>query len=147
MPPLIDLAVGLLCLAVVMAVYGTAPTPAIVTAPAWLAATVLFALGVGAAFAALQVRYRDVGHALGLTTQLWFFATPVVYASSSIDGVARAVLALNPLTGLVDGMRWALIGGPAPPIVDLLSLATGTFLVIVGIVVFQRLERSIADVI
>jgi lipopolysaccharide transport system permease protein len=146
-PPLVELAIGLGCLAVAMAIFGVPPSWALVTVPAWVALAVFLAVGVGAGFAALHVRFRDVGHALGLVTQLWFFATPIIFSSTSVDGAARVLLALNPATGVVDGMRWALVGGAAPPPIDLLSLATGALLVLLGLSTFQRMERGFADVI
>jgi lipopolysaccharide transport system permease protein len=129
-PPLVDLAVGLSVLAVAMLLYGVAPGLAVLSIPLWI-----------------NVQYRDVGYGLPFLVQLWLFVTPIIFASSSVDGPLRVVLALNPVTGIVDGFRWAAIGAPAPPAVDLLSLATGVAAVAASLVYFQRVERRFADVV
>ena len=94
---------------------------------------------------ALNVRYRYVGNAIAFLIQFWFFVTPIVFASSQVTGVARVLLACNPVTGLVDAMRWSLLDAPAPPPVDLLSLASGAAVLFVGLLYFQRIERAFAD--
>jgi lipopolysaccharide transport system permease protein len=144
---LVELAVGLVVLGAVMAAYGVAPGLALLLLPLWIMGVMAVTLGVGCLFAALHVRFRDVGHALGLLLQLWLFATPVVFAASAVDGVARVVLSLNPLTVLVDGWRWSVLAGPAPPPVDLLSVLTGALAIGGGIAFFQRVERRFADMI
>jgi lipopolysaccharide transport system permease protein len=147
LPRLIDLAISLVAFVIIDAAYGRHPGAAVALLPAWIAAGVLIVFSVGLLFSALHVRYRDVGHALSMLLQLWMFATPVVYSSSSIEGAARVLLAVNPLTGVVDGFRWSLAGGPAPPWVDLLSAASGAVLFAAGLVYFQRTERRFADLI
>ena len=147
LPPLIDLAVGLAVLAVVLAVTGVVPDLAVLTAPLWLVLLVVLAAGVASLLAALNVLWRDVGHATTFAVQLWLFLSPVIFPSSEVEGAARTLLALNPMTGIIDGWRWAVAGAPPPPAVDLLSLATGTAVVVVGVVVFQRVERRLADVV
>jgi ABC-type polysaccharide/polyol phosphate export permease len=147
LPRLIDLAISLVAFVIIDAAYGRHPGPAVALLPAWIAAGVLIVFSVGLLFSALHVRYRDVGHALSMLLQLWMFATPVVYSSSSIEGAPRVLLAVNPLTGLVDGFRWSLAGGPAPPLVDLVSVASAAVLFAGGLVYFQRTERRVADLI
>lgn len=144
--PLIDLGIGLLVLAGVMTAYGTAPGFAVVLVPVWIGGAMLVAFGAGALFSALNVRYRDVGNAIGFVVQSWLFVSPVVFASGSVDGAARVLLALNPVTGLLDGMHWSL-GGTAPPAIDLLSVASALVLLAAGLVYFQRVEREFADVV
>jgi lipopolysaccharide transport system permease protein len=147
LPRLLDLAISLVAFVVVAAAYGRHPGMAVVLLPIWIALAVILVFSVGLLFSALHVRYRDVGHALTLLLQLWMFATPVVYASSSVHGAARALLAVNPMTGLVDGFRWSLADASPPPAVDLLSAASGALLLVVGLVYFQRTERGFADLI
>jgi ABC-type polysaccharide/polyol phosphate export permease len=147
LPRLLDLAISLVAFVIIDAAYGRHPGAAVALLPAWIAAGVLIVFSVGLLFSALHVRYRDVGHALSLLLQLWLFATPVVYASSSIKGAARVLLAVNPLTGLTDGFRWSLAGGPAPPWIDLLSAASAAVLLVAGLIYFQRTERRFADLI
>ena len=144
-PPLLDMALELVVLVVLMIIYGVAPGVALVTLPVWVLALLIVTPGVGMLLAALNVRYRDVGQGLGFIMQTWLFVTPVVFAESSVHGALRVLLSLNPMTGVVDGMRWALVDGPAPPPVDLLSLVTGVVLVAGSLIVFQRSEPTFAD--
>ena len=145
--PLVDAAVTLVALAVVLVVYGVAPGIQLVTFPLWIAGALVFALGPGLWFCALNVKYRDAAPIFGLLVQMWLFISPVVFASSAVDGTARVLLALNPVCGLLDGARWALVGAPAPPPVDLLGIPTATILVVIGFVVFVRSQRGFVDVV
>jgi lipopolysaccharide transport system permease protein len=147
LPGLIDLAVALVAVAAFMAIYGVAPTPAILLLPLWVLATVTFAVGVGTWLAALNVKYRDVRNALAFLVQLWFFATPVVYGSSLISGTWTFILAMNPMAGLIQGFRWSLIGGPAPGMPALISLCIGAGILAAGIAYFARAERFFADLV
>ena len=147
LPRLIDLVISLGVIAVAAALYGVTPGPEVVLVPVWIAGTVIVTFGAGLLFSALNVRYRDVGNAIGLLLQLWMFASPVVFASSSVHGWLRTVMSLNPLTGLLDGFRWSLLAAPAPPAVDLLSLVGAALLCTGGLVYFQRSERRFADLI
>jgi lipopolysaccharide transport system permease protein len=145
--PLIDLGIGLVVLAVLMAVAGVAPAAPVLLLPVWIAGAMVIALAAGTLASALNVKYRDVGNALGFVVQLWLFVSPVLFASTAVHGAARVLLALNPVTGLVDAARWSLLDSPPPPAVDLLSLASALVLLAVGLVYFQRVERSFADVV
>ncbi len=147
LPGLVDLALSFVVLAVLLLVYGVAPTWAILSLPLWLAALVATALGFGVWFAAVNVLYRDVNHAVGLFVQLWLFLSPVAYPSSTVTGPARLIYAVNPMSGIIDGFRWALAGGPAPGRTLLLSLATTAVMALGGVAYFQRIERRFADVI
>jgi lipopolysaccharide transport system permease protein len=147
LPGLLDLAISLVILGVFMALYGTGPDAAIVLLPLWVVATVVVTAGVGFWLSAINVQYRDVRHALMFLVQIWLFATPVVYSSSVLEGVWRYVFAANPMTGVVDGFRWALVAGPAPGAEDLISLTVGVLLLVGGVLYFQRFERRFADVV
>jgi lipopolysaccharide transport system permease protein len=147
LPPLIDLAVSLLAVGVFMVIYGVAPGAAFTLLPLWLLAAVLIAFGVGVWLSALNVQYRDVRNVLAFMLQLWFFATPVVYGSSLVEGKWSFILALNPIAGLLDGFRWSLIGAPAPDTTGLVSLAVGLFVLVSGVAYFGRVERRFADLI
>jgi ABC-type polysaccharide/polyol phosphate export permease len=146
-PALIDLAISLLAVGVFMAIYGVAPTGAIVFLPLWLVALVVLTFGVGTWLSALNVQYRDVRNALAFLLQLWFFATPIVYGSSLFEGDWGYVVALNPLVGLLEVSRWSLIGAPFPGPEALVSLATGIAVVVSGIVYFGRAQLRFADLI
>jgi len=146
-PALIDLAISLVAVGVFMAIYGVAPTGAIVLLPVWLVALLTLTFGVGTWLSALNVQYRDVRNALAFLLQLWFFASPIVYGSSLLEGSWEFVLALNPLVGLLEAFRWSLVGGPAPGPEALVSLASGIVILVSGIVYFGRAQRRFADLI
>jgi lipopolysaccharide transport system permease protein len=146
-PALVDLAISLLAVGVFMAIYGVAPTGAIVFLPLWLVALVILTFGVGTWLSALNVQYRDVRNALAFLLQLWFFATPIVYGSSLLEGGWGFLLALNPLVGLLEGVRWSLVGAPVPGPEALVSLAAGIVVLTSGIVYFGRSQRRFADLI
>jgi lipopolysaccharide transport system permease protein len=145
LPGLVDLLPSLAILGVFMAVYGEAPDLALLTLPLWFAAAVLLSFGAGLWLSALNVLYRDVRYALGFLLQVWLFASPVVFPASLLDGLDRTLFSLNPVVGLLDGLRWALVDGPAPPAADLLSAVTGALLLLGGAAYFQRVERLMAD--
>ncbi len=106
------------------------------------------ALGVGLWLSALNVQYRDIQYVVPFLTQLWLFATPIAYPSSLLSEPWRTVYALNPMVGVVDGFRWALLGGTSPPLATLAASALATFITLVsGAFFFRRVERSFADVI
>jgi lipopolysaccharide transport system permease protein len=146
-PGLVDLAISLLAVGVFMGAFGVAPTGAIVLLPLWLVALVVFTFGVGTWLSALNVQYRDVRNALAFLLQLWFFATPIVYGTSLLTGKWSFVFAVNPMAGLLDGLRWSLIGAPAPGLQALVSLAVGVAILVTGIAYFARAERRFADLI
>jgi ABC-type polysaccharide/polyol phosphate export permease len=146
-PALVDLAVSLVALAVFMAVFGVAPNAAIVTFPLWLAALVVLTFGVGTWLSALNVQYRDVRNALAFVLQLWFFSTPIVYGSSLLGGDWGFFLALNPLVGVVEGVRWSLLGTDAPGAEALVSLTSGAVIVVSGVIHFSRSQLRFADLI
>jgi lipopolysaccharide transport system permease protein len=147
LPGLLDLALSLLVLGLLMLVYGIAPTWAILTLPLWLLALVATTLSVGLWLAALNVQYRDVNHAVTLLVQLWLFVSPVAYPSSLVPEAWGRLYALNPVVGLLDGFRWAVLGAPWPDISPFLSLAVTAALLVGGVLYFQRVERRFADVI
>jgi homopolymeric O-antigen transport system permease protein len=91
------------------------------------------------------VLYRDVRYAFGFLVQIWLFASPVVFASSLVTGDWRYVYALNPMVGVIDGLRWALLGGSSLGGHHLLSLLTAITLVVTGTIYFRRMERHFAD--
>lgn len=143
-----DLLISLLLSGIVIAISGVVPGWAIVLLPVWLFAAGLVALGAGLLLAAVNVRFRDVRHTLPFLIQTWFFVSPVVYAGNLVgDGLLRAVLALNPMVGVIDGLRWSLVDAPAPPASDALGLITLTALVVGGVLYFRASERRFADVI
>ncbi|MDP9403705.1 MAG: ABC transporter permease [Actinomycetota bacterium] len=147
LPRLVDTAIAFLLLGGLMAWYGVTPGPALLLLPVWFAALVLLAFGAGLVLATLNVTYRDVANAIGLLTQLWLFASPVVYPSSLVPGRWRLLYAVNPMVGILDGFRWSVLGAPRPPAVDAVSALTLLVILVAGIRYFQRCERRFADVI
>lgn len=147
LPPLLDLAVGLVVLAALCVVYGVAPTPALLLLPLWLGLLLLTALGPVLLLSAANVRFRDVRHIVGPSLQALLFLTPVAYAASALAGAPRALYSLNPAVAPVETARWVLVGGQPPGPSALVSVAVAVALAAVGLAVFQHSSRSFADVI
>lgn len=144
---LVDFAIAFVVLIGLMAWYRLVPTPAVLLLPLFLAQAVLTALGVGLWLSALNARYRDVRHALPFVVQFWLFATPVVYPSSLLPEPWRTLFGLNPMVGVVEGFRWALLGSSPPSLMIGFSALVSLVLVITGMIYFQSVERKFADVI
>ena len=105
-------------------------------------------LAVGLWLSALNVRYRDVRHTIPFLVQLWMFTSPVVYPLSLVPAKWRLLYSLNPMAGVIEGFRWALLGTGEPPLGALaISVAIVAGLVSTGLLYFRRMERSFADVI
>jgi lipopolysaccharide transport system permease protein len=130
-----------------MLYYGVALSPAILWLPALTLMAIVTALGVGIFLASVNVRYRDVKYVVPFLVQLWMFASPVVYTSTLIPTEWRGLFALNPMTGVVEGFRWALIGGPRPDDLIVVSAVAAVAVLFGALVYFRRVERSFADVI
>jgi lipopolysaccharide transport system permease protein len=146
-PGLLDFIVALALTPILFLIYDVAPGPQILLLPAWIAAAAIIAFGVGTWLAAINVKYRDVRYALPFLLQTWFFLSPMVFPSSLVSDNWRTIYALNPLVGLVDGLRWSLVGGVPPPPADIASLAAGVVIVVSGLYYFRSVESSFADVI
>jgi lipopolysaccharide transport system permease protein len=147
LPGLIDLGISLLAVGVFMAIFGVAPSAAIVFLPLCILAAVLVTFGVALWLSALNARYRDVRNALTFLLQIWLFATPVVFPSSLAHGGWHFLLAINPIAGLVEVFRWSLIGAPAPGSWVLVSFGVGFLILSSGIIYFARVQRRFADFI
>jgi lipopolysaccharide transport system permease protein len=146
---LVDLLLSFGVLLAVMAGYGIFPgfPRALVVLP-FLLLAMGTAIGVGAWLAALNVKYRDVRYVVPFLLQLWLFASPVVYSTQLLDDTLREVYYLNPMAGVVDGFRWALLGG-IPPSYGGVALSTlgGVVLLAAGVLYFRRMERNFADIV
>ena len=147
LPPLADTAVGLVLLAVLCAAYGVAPTLSLLLSPAWLALLMMSALGACLWLSALNVRYRDVKHAVGPLLQLGLLASPVAYSSRALPEGADWVHAVNPFVGVIELGRCALLGTEWPGRPVAVSAVAAAVLFVSGSWYFQRAERSFADVI
>jgi lipopolysaccharide transport system permease protein len=144
---LVDFAVAFVILLVMMLYYGIAPTWAIVTLPAFVLLAILTALGVGLWLSALNVQYRDVRYTINFLIQFWLFATPVAYPSSIVPARWRALYGLNPMAGVVEGFRWALLGKQPPGAMLAVSVAVVIAILIGGLFYFRRMEQQFADVV
>ena len=145
---LVDFCISFVLLLIIMVATGYYPRPQAVLCLPILMVAVVFAAGVGSAFAGLSVRFRDVQHLMSYLVQLWFFATPVIYPVSLLPQRWQLFAAINPLFGLVDSFRWALLGSEHNPWSVLsVSFASAAFLAPAGLLVFRRLERTFADMI
>ena len=145
---LVDFGIAFVVLLGMMWFYGIVPGLAIFAVVPLVFLTLVTALGVGLWLSALNVQYRDVRYALPFLVQAWLFATPIAYPSSLLDAPWRTLYALNPMVGVVEGFRWALLGAnTAPgPMVLVSTLASLTILA-GGALYFRRLERSFADIV
>jgi lipopolysaccharide transport system permease protein len=105
------------------------------------------ALGVTALFAAVNVRYRDVRYAVPFTIQFWLFATPIAYSTSLLHSPWQTLSALNPMVGVVQGVRWAMLQTPAPWTQLAVSGGAAVVFLGVGLAYFSRVERAFADIV
>ncbi|MEN8375210.1 MAG: ABC transporter permease [Gemmatimonadota bacterium] len=145
---LVDFAIAFLVLIAMMAYYGIAPTGNVVWIPALLLLATVTALGVGFWLSALNVRYRDIRHALPFAVQAWLFITPIAYPSSLLEEPWRTLYGLNPMAGVVEGFRWTLLGtDSAPPGLVLASALVALLLFVTGAFYFRRVEAGFADVV
>ena len=149
---LVDFAIAFVILAVLMVYFRIKPTPAIIFLPGFLLLALLTALGFGLWLSALNVRYRDIQQLVPFVVQTWMYLTPVIYSSTLIPEPYRWLLALNPMTGVVEGFRWALLGNyleeAQPPgiLFPISALITLIFL-ISGLYIFRSTEKTFADII
>lgn len=142
----VDLAISITILLTITLIWGYAPGLGILALPLLIAIAALAALGVGAALAAVNVRFRDVKYVVPFGIQLWLFITPIVYANSSIKQPWRTLSAINPMVGVVEGFRWAALGtGDAPWDLIGISALAAIVLFLAGLAYFDRVERSFAD--
>jgi len=145
---LVDFGVAFLVLLGMMAYYGMAPTMAVATLPLFILLAIATALAVGLWLSALNVQYRDVRYTIPFLTQFWLFATPIAYPSSLVPEGWRVLYGLNPMAGVVEGFRWALLGtrnAPGPMLA--VSIAVVVALLIGGLYYFRRMEKTFADVV
>jgi lipopolysaccharide transport system permease protein len=151
---LVDFGIAFLVYIVIILYYVLSPgsnysfqlTPALFTLPLFIILALIATLGVGLWFSALNVMYRDVGHILPFLTNIWFFLTPIVYSSSEVSAKWQIIYALNPITGVVEGFRWSLLGIHSLPWQLLaISAAVAVLILISGVIYFRNMERTFAD--
>ena len=144
---LLDFAIAFVVLLGMMVYYGIVPTAAILTLPLFLLLAIATALAVGLWLSALNVQYRDVRYTIPFLTQFWLFATPIAYSSSLVPEQWRALYGLNPMAGVVEGFRWALLGKEPPGPLLAVSVVVVVLLLIGGLYYFRRMEKTFADVV
>lgn len=146
---LVDFAIAFVILLLMMWYYHITPTAAVWTLPLYLLLVLVTALGVGLWLSALNVLYRDINYITPFLTQFWLFITPIVYPVSNIPEKWRLVYAINPMTGVVEGFRWALLGSQASAPTAMLAVSAGVaiLLLVSGLFFFRRTERRFADMV
>jgi lipopolysaccharide transport system permease protein len=145
---LVDFAIAFLVLLGMLLYYGVPLTARILTIPLFLLLAAATALGVGLWLSALNVRYRDVRYTIPFLVQFWLFASPVAYPASLVPRQWRLLFGLNPMTGVVEGFRWALLGrADAPDRIVAVSALTVIAVLVGGVFYFRRVEKDFADVV
>ena len=145
----VDFFIALLVLVGMMFYYKVSPGPEIWTLPLFLLMAIIAAIGVSLWLSAMNVKYRDIGYITPFLTQFWLFITPIAYPASLVPDKYRIFFALNPMTGVVDGFRWALLGNQqsAPNSMWIVSSLIAVIILITGLFYFRRMERHFADLI
>jgi len=145
---LIDFSIAFIVLIGMILYYGIVPTINVIWLPFLLLLTLMTSLGVSLWLSALNVQFRDVRYILPFLTQLWLFATPIAYPSSLLSEPWRTLYSLNPMVGVVEGFRWALLGAKtAPGPMLIVSSLAALALLVGGAFYFRRLEKTFADVV
>lgn len=144
----IDFLLAFTVLIGMMFFYGVMPTANVVWLPLFLLLALVTSLGVGMWLTAMNVQFRDVRYAVPFLVQAWLFATPIAYPSSLLPGAWRIIYGINPMVGVVEGFRWALLAtDTAPGPVIFVSAVVSLLLFVSGAFYFRRMEKSFADVV
>lgn len=149
---LVDFGIAFLVLIGLMVWYGVVPTPAVLLLPLFLLLAMGTALAFGMWLSALNVRYRDINYLIPFLIQVWMYLTPVIYGTTLVPERYRFLLSLNPMTGVVEGFRWALLGNQLadarpPGALFAVSIAITLLVLVSGAIYFRRTEDTFADVI
>jgi len=145
--PVVDFAIAFIILIGLMFFYGYIPTVRILMVIPLVLLVMLTAAGVGLWLSAINVRYRDVRYTMPFIIQLWFFASPVVYASSILPERFQIIYGLNPMAGIIEGFRWAVVGTDPPGSLMIVSVLITIVIFISGLYYFRRMEKTFADVV
>ncbi|MFN8490945.1 MAG: ABC transporter permease [Caldilineaceae bacterium] len=144
----VDFGIAFLALIAMALFYGMTPTLNILWLPLFLVLTLITSLGVGLWLAAMNVQFRDVRYIVPFLTQFWLYATPVAYPSSLLPEPWRTLYGINPMVGVVEGFRWAMLGvNNGPGLMVILSAIVAVGLLISGAYYFRRMEKTFADVV
>ncbi len=146
--PAVDLAVSFIPLLGLMVWFGIAPTRGVLVLPLFLLLAMLTALSIGLWLSPIHARYHDIGYVIPFLTQFWMYASPVAYPVSLVPQQWRWLYGLNPMAGVIEGFRWALLGKTSPDFrLIVISTTVVLLLFLGGIVFFKRMERTLVDVI
>jgi lipopolysaccharide transport system permease protein len=145
--PLVDFTVSISILVLMMAYYGFVPTLNVIFLPLFILLALATSLGIGLWLSALNVKYRDFQYTIPFMIQLWLFASPVVYPASLVPESVRFLYGLNPMAGVIEGFRWALLGTEIPSAMILVSVGVVVLLLVSGAFYFRRMEQYYADVV
>ena len=146
--PAVDFLLCFVILLGLMVWYGVTPTWGVLALPLFLLLALMTALAVALLLSPLHVNYRDVGYIIPFLTQFWMFASPVIYPVSLIPEQWRLLYSLNPMVGVIEGFRWALLGKESPDFMVMgVSAAVVLVLLVAGLVCFKRMEQTFADVV
>jgi lipopolysaccharide transport system permease protein len=143
----VDFVLAFVVLIGMLLFYGHIPSINVLWLPAFLLLALITSLGAGLWLSALNVEFRDVRYVVPFVVQLWLFASPVIYSSDTLSGSARTLYGLNPMAGVIEGFRWALLGGSGPGWMTAVSALAALALLISGAFYFRRMERNFADVV
>jgi lipopolysaccharide transport system permease protein len=145
---LVDFAIAFAIVIGMMAWYGVRPTWMLLTLPFFILFAVVTAFGVGLWLSALNVQYRDVRYTLNFIVQFWLVASPVAYSSTLVPARWRPLYGLNPMAGVIEGFRWALLGrAQAPGVMLLVSVGVVALVLVGGLYYYRRMEKTFADVV
>lgn len=145
---LVDFAIAFVVLVGMMAYYDLFPGWFVITLPLFMILAIAAALSIGLWLSALNVKYRDIRYTLPYLSQLWLLASPVAYSSSLVPEKWQAVYGINPMVGVIEGFRWALLGKAVPfgPMM-ILSIVVTAILLVGGLFYFRRMEKTFADIV
>jgi lipopolysaccharide transport system permease protein len=145
---IVDFLIAFVVLLGMMWYYDLELTSKMLTLPFFLLLALIASLGVGLWLSAMNVFYRDIGYIIPFLTQIWFYLSPIVYATSTVPEELQPIYALNPMVGVIDGFRWALLGQePAPGPLLIISSAVAVIWLVSGVIYFRRVERTFADMV
>jgi lipopolysaccharide transport system permease protein len=145
---LVDFTLAFSVLVLMMLYYGITPTRNLVWLPLFLLLTLITTVGASLWLSAMNVQFRDIRHTMHFLTQFWLFVTPIAYPSSLLPEPWRTLYGINPMAGVVEGFRWALLGTDTPPgPILIVSFAVALIMLFTGMIFFRRMEKTFADVV
>jgi len=145
--PVVDFIIAFTILVGMMFYYSYSPTISVLWLPAFILLTLVTSLGVGLWLSAINVKYHDVRYVVPFLVQLWLFASPVVYSSSLLPQRFQIIYGINPMTGVIEGFRWALLGTEPPGSMIAVSVVVVIVILVSGAFYFRRNEKTFADII